>query len=92
MVNGEEDKMIWVYLEERFRSKTSVHFGNFMFRSLLWHFRLRGGLLDCLSRVRARTEFIPVITIVANEVCNLAEGLVCNWVCDRHGVRRHGIS
>ena len=30
-MNGEEDEMIWVYLEERFRSKASVHFGIFFF-------------------------------------------------------------
>ena len=76
MVNGEEDETIWVYLEERFGSKTSIHFGNFLFCSLLWRFRLRGaGLLDGSSSVRACTEFIPVIAVVANEVCNLAEGL-----------------
>ena len=81
MVNGEEDETIWVY-------KTSIHFGDFLFRLLLWRFRLRGGLLDGSSSVHVRTEF----TVVANEVCNLAEGLVCDWVFDRHGARRHGIS
>jgi hypothetical protein len=55
-------------------------------------FFLRGGLLDGSSSVRACTEFIPVIAIVVNEVCNLVEGLVCDWVFDLHGVRRHGIS
>jgi len=93
VVNGEEDETIWVYLEERFGSKTSVPFGNFLFCSLLWRFCLRGaGLLDGSSSVRARTEFIPVIPIVANEVCDLTEGLVCDWVFDWHGARRHGIS
>jgi len=67
-------------------------FWHFLFFLLLWRFHLRGGLLDGSSSVRARTEFIPVIAIVVNEVCNLAEGLVCDWVFDRHGARRHGIS
>jgi len=31
VANGEEDETIWVYLEERFGSKTSVHFGFFCF-------------------------------------------------------------
>ena len=92
MVNGEEDETIWVYLEERFGSKTSIHFGHFLFRLLLWRFFLRGGLLDGSSSVCACTEFIPVIAIVVNEVCNLVEGLVCDWVFDLHGVRRHGVS
>ena len=38
MVNGEEDETIWVYLEERFGSKTSVHFGR---RRLLVSRRVR---------------------------------------------------
>ena len=86
MVNGKEDETIWVYLEERFRSKTSVHFGIFLFCSLLWRFCLHhgAGLLDGSSSVRARTECIPVIAIVANEVCDLAESLVCDWVFDWH--------
>ena len=90
-MNGEEDETIWVYLEERFGSKASFHFGIFVFCLLLWGFRLRDDLRDDLSSVRARTEFIPVIAVVANEVCNLAEGLVCDWVFDWHGPRRHGI-
>jgi len=65
-----------------------------------WHFCILFaplGFLSCddlrdgSSSVRARTEFIPVIAVVANEVCNLAEGLVCDWVFDWHGPRRHGI-
>ena len=64
----------------------------FLFCLLLWRFRLRGGLLDGLSSVLVHTEFIPVIAIVVNEVCNLVEGLVCDWVSDQCGARRHGIS
>jgi hypothetical protein len=74
------------------REQDVSSFRIFLFRLLLWRFRLRGGLLDGSSSVRAHTEFIPVIAIVASEVCNLAEGLVCDWVFDRHGARRHGIS
>ncbi len=50
------------------------------------------GLLGGLSSVGARTEFIPVIAVVANEVCNLAEGLVHDCVFDRHEAGRHGMS
>ncbi len=92
MLDGEEDKTIWAYLEERFGSKTAINFGNFLFRLLFRHSCLRGSLLEGSSSVCVRTKFVPVIAIVANEVCNLAEGLVCDWAFERHGVERHGIS
>ena len=31
MVDGEEDKTVWVYLEQRFGSKTAINFGKFFF-------------------------------------------------------------
>jgi len=64
--------MIWVYLEERFGSKTAINFGIFLFRLLFRRSCLRGSLLEGSSSVRVRTKFIPVVAVVANEVCNLA--------------------
>ena len=32
------------------------------------------------------TEFIPIIIIVPDEVCNLMEGLVCDNVFQWHGI------
>ncbi len=92
VVDGEEDKTIWVYLEERFGSKTAINFGNFLFCLLFWSSCLRGSFREGSSSVRVCTEFIPVVAVVANEVCNLAEGLVCDWAFERLGVGRHGIS
>jgi hypothetical protein len=85
-------KTIWVVLEEWFGSKTTINFGNFLFRLLFWRSCLRGSLLEGSSSVCVRTKFIPVVSIVANEVCNLTEGLVCDWAFERRGVGRHGIS
>ena len=92
MGDGEEDKTIWVYLEERFGSKTAINFSNFVFRLLFRHSSLRDSLLEGSSSVRVCTKFIPVIAIVPNEVCNLTEGLVCDWEFEWHGVGQHGIS
>ena len=92
MVNGEEDKTVWVYLEEQFGSKTAINFGNFLFRLLFRRSCCRGSLLEGSSSGRVRTKFIPVVAVVANEVCNLAEGLVCDWAVERRGVGWHGIS
>jgi hypothetical protein len=92
VLNGEEDKTIWVYLEKRFGSETAINFGNFLFCLLFRRFCLRGSLLDGSSSFRVRTKFIPVVAVVVNEVCNLAEGLVCDWGFERHGVGRHDMS
>ena len=92
MVDGEEDKTVWVYLEEWFGSKTAINFGNFLFRLLFRCSCHRGGLLEGSSSVPVRTKFIPVVAVVTNDVCNLAEGLVCDWAVERRGVGRHGIS
>ena len=92
MVDGEEDKMIWVYLEEWFGREIAINFGNFLFCLLFRRSCHRGGLLEGSSSVRVCTKFIPVVAVVTNEVCNLAEGLVCDWAVERRGVGRHGIS
>ncbi len=52
MVDGEEDKTNWVYLEERFGSKTAIKFGNFLFRLCFF-----GVLVFVLAFLRARAVF-----------------------------------
>ncbi len=84
--------MVWVYLEERFGRKTAINFGIFLFRLLFRHSCRRGSLIEGSSSVRVGAKFITVVAVVANEVCNLAEGLVCDWAVERCGVGRHGIS
>jgi hypothetical protein len=59
-------------------------FSGLVFRQLL---RWGGSFLGfprCMGCVGA--EFVPVIAVVANEVGDLTEGLVCDGVLDGHGL------
>ena len=64
MVDGEEDKTIWVYLEERFGSKTAINFGIFLFCLLFWSSCLRGSFREGSSSVRVRTEFESLFSVI----------------------------
>ena len=78
MLNGKEDKMVRVCSEKWFRSMESFGFGGLMLR---W--RVEGGGGSCgfpCNTGRVDTEFVPIVTVVANEVGDFAEGLVCHGV------------
>ncbi len=74
VLNGKEDETVRVCSEKRFRSKESFGFGGLMLR---WWVERGGkscGFLRSAGRVDA--EFIPIVTIVADEVGDFTEGLV----------------
>ncbi len=74
VLNGKEDETVRVCSEKRFRSKESFGFGGPMLR---WWVERGGGSCGfprCAGHVEA--EFIPIVTIVADEVGDFAEGLV----------------
>jgi len=54
VVDREEDKMIWVYLEERFGSETAINVGNFCFVCFF------GILVFVAAFLRARAVFVFV--------------------------------
>jgi len=74
VLNGKEDETVRVCSEKWFRSMESFGFGGLMLR---WCVERRGGScgFPC-SAGCVDTEFIPIVTIVANEVGDFAEGLV----------------
>ena len=74
VLNGKEDKMVRVCSEKWFRSMESFGFGGLMLR--WWVERVGGSCGFLCSAGRVDTEFIPIVTIVANEVGDFAEGLV----------------
>ena len=72
--NGKEDEMVRVCSEKRFRSKESFGFGGPMLR---WCVERGGGSCGFpRSMGRVDTDFIPIVTIVVDEVGDFAEGLV----------------
>ncbi len=74
MLNGKEDKTVRICSEKRFRSKESFGFGDPMLR---WWVERGGGSGGFLCGVMCiGAKFMPVVTIVADEVGDLAEGLV----------------
>jgi hypothetical protein len=83
VLDGEEDKAMRICLEERFMSKMAFNLGSLVLRYFaLQRQRLLG--FPC-GTGSVREEFIPIITIVPDEVCDLAEGLVRYDVFKRHG-------
>jgi hypothetical protein len=81
-LDGEEDKAMRVCLEEWLRSEESFGFGGLVFR---WWVERGGGSggfpcgVGCIG-----AKFVPVITVVADEVGDFAEGLVRYGVLERH--------
>ena len=74
VLNGKEDETVRVCSEKRFRSKESFGFGGPMLR---WWVERGGGSCGFpRSAGRADAEFIAIVTIVADEVGDFAEGLV----------------
>ncbi len=75
MLNGKENKTVRVWSEKQFRGKESFVFGSLVFR---WWVETRGGScgFPC-SAGHVDADFVPVITIVVDEVGDFAESLVC---------------
>jgi len=82
VLDGEEDETVRVCSEKRFRSKESFGFDGPMFR---WWVERGGGSggfpcgAGCIG-----AEFMPVITVVADEVGDFTEGLVRYGVLEGH--------
>jgi len=74
VVDGEEDKTVWVYLEERFGSKTAINFGNFLFRLLFWHScrrGVKGGILGLSPKQIMTGEVVHYV------YCSIPFGCYC---------------
>jgi len=74
VLDGKEDKTVRVCSEKWFRGKESFGFGGLMLR---WW--VEGGGGSCgfpRSTGRVDTEFVPIVTVGANEVGDYPEGLV----------------
>ena len=83
MLDGEENKTVGVCSEKRFGGKESFCFGDLVFR--WWIERGDGGCGFPCSACCVDADFVPVVTVVANEVGGFAEGLVRYDVLARHG-------
>ncbi len=83
MLDGEEDKAMRIHLEERFESKMTFDLGGLV---LLYFALQRQRLLGfSCGTGGVGAKFIPIIAVVPDEVRDLAEGLVCYNVLERHG-------
>ena len=78
-----------VRLEERLRSKESFGFGGPVFQWWVERGGGSGGFPCCAGCIGA--EFMPVITVVADEIGDFAEGLVRYDVLEGHGSVMGGI-
>ncbi len=77
MLDGEEDKVMRIFLKEWFGGKMALYFGFFVTRYFFGRWRGFGGF-HCGQRVSGSlsTEAFPVVIVVTDEVYDLAEGLV----------------
>jgi hypothetical protein len=82
MLDGEENKVVRVCVEEWFWSKAAFSLCNLVLEFLAprwWSFlcfRCRAG--------GVHAELVPVVAVVMNEVGGFAEGLVGNNVLEQH--------
>ena len=83
MLDGEENKMMGFCSEKWFGGKESFGIGGLVFQ--WWIERGDGGCGFPCSACCVDAEFVPVVTVVVNEVGNFAEGLVRYDVLARHG-------
>ena len=82
-VGWEREQKVGVCSEKQFGGKESFGFGGLVFQ--WWVERGDGSCRFPCSACRVGAEFIPVITVVANEVGDFEEGLVRYDVLERHG-------
>ena len=83
MLDGKKNKTAGVCLKKRFGRKTS-----FVFASLVLRWWVKWGGVSCgfpCSAVLVGAEFIPIVTIVADEAGDFTESLVRYDVWEGHG-------
>jgi hypothetical protein len=83
VLDGEEDKIMGICLEKRFGSKMSFGLRGLVLQyfALQWRHFLS---FPC-GTDGVQAELVPIIAIVPDEVCDLAEGLVHYDVFEQHG-------
>jgi hypothetical protein len=84
MLDGEEDEAMWVLLKEWFGGKMALYFGFFVTRYFFGRRRTFGGLPYGRHGSGDPAEVFPVVAVVANQVRDLAEGLVRDGVLEGH--------
>jgi len=86
MLDGEEDKMMGIFLKEWLRGKVSLYFGFLVVRYFFGRQRRR---FDGFPRGRrvsgGGAKLFPVVAVVTDEVRDFAEGLVRDDVLKGHG-------
>ena len=83
MLDGEEDEAMRICLEEWSESKMVFDLGGLVLRYFASRWQRLLGFPHGTGSVRAK--FIPIIAVVLDKVCDLAEGLVCYNVLEWHG-------
>ena len=83
MLDGEENKLVCVWSEERFRGVKSVGFGGLVFQ--WWVGRGGGGDVIPCSAGHVGEKCIPIAAIIMYEVGDVAESLVHYRVLEGHG-------
>ncbi len=84
MLDGEEDEAMWILLKEWFGGKMALYFGFFVTQYFFGRRQTFDGLPYGRRGSGNFAEVFPVFAVVANEVCNLAEGLVRDGVLKGH--------
>ena len=75
VLDGEEDKAMWILLKEWLGGKMALYFSFFVTRYFFGRRRTFCGFLYGRRGGSDPAEVFPVVAVVANEVRNLAEGL-----------------
>jgi len=83
MLDGEEDKAMWILLKEWLGGKMALYFSFFVTRYFFG--RWRGGFPHSRRVSGDPAEVFPVVTVVTDEVPDLAKSLVCDGVLEGHG-------
>ncbi len=85
MLDGEEDKAMWILLKEWLGGKMALYFGFFVTRYFSGRRLTFGGFPHGRRVGGDPAEVFPVVAVVTDEVCDLTEGLVRDDVLEGHG-------
>ncbi len=80
MFDGEEDKTMWVFLEEQFGGKVSTCFGFLVAQYFVGQWWRFGGFPYGRQLSGSVAELVSVVIVVTDEVRDLVEGLACDNV------------
>ena len=85
MLDGEEDEVMWILLKGWLGGKMVLYFSFFVTRYFFGRRRTFGGFPHSRWVSGDPGEVFPVVTVVTDEVRDLAKGLVRDGMLEGHG-------